>query len=238
MNNGFIAVIDSGVGGVSVLNELIKLMPGENFLYFGDNENAPYGNRSERELLYLVFNIVKYLETYKIKAMVIGCNTLSTTVFQKIKEFCKVPIFGVFPPVEKVILENDNVLLLATCRTAENFKDTKGVRAVGLSDLALDIERNVNDLSKIDFNRHFFNIEGHYDAIILGCTHYNFIKNEIYDYFCPLKIYCGETFTANSVLNYLKKTKSLVINKRFSVLFTGKFAEKNKLFFEKSGQLY
>ena len=77
MNNQYIAVIDSGIGGISVLRELIKSFPCEKFLYFGDNKNTPYGNKSKRDLLNLAIHNINILKSYPIKAIVLACNTLS-----------------------------------------------------------------------------------------------------------------------------------------------------------------
>lgn len=236
MNDGFIAVLDSGVGGISVLKELIKLMPNERYLYFGDNKNAPYGNKEEKELLDITYNNIRRLENYNIKILVIGCNTLSVTILEQIKRFAKVPTFGVFPPVCKALDENDKVLLLSTCRTAKKFIGDARLKVVGLKNLAKDVEEHLDNLALIDLDKHLYNIKGRFDAVVLGCTHYIFIKNKIFDYFCPLKIYNGEYFTAEEVYRFIKNNKSLENNKGFSLLFMGESASINERFFIKSGQ--
>ena len=92
-----IAVIDSGVGGISVLKELIALLPEENFLFFGDEANAPYGTKSREEVCSITVNNVKRLiEDYNIKAAVIACNTAtgaSVTVLRDI--YPEIPIIGI-----------------------------------------------------------------------------------------------------------------------------------------------
>ena len=78
MNNDYIAVLDSGIGGISVLNELLKLMPNQNFIYFGDNKNAPYGSKNLKTLLELTKSNLDYLtSSFNLKGLVLGCNTLS-----------------------------------------------------------------------------------------------------------------------------------------------------------------
>lgn len=84
MNNGYVAVIDSGIGGFSVLSEMLKIMPNENYIYFGDNQNAPYGNRTNSDLFSITMQNLMYLHTFNIKAIVFGCNTISTNLLSKV----------------------------------------------------------------------------------------------------------------------------------------------------------
>lgn len=246
MNNGYIAVLDSGVGGISVLNELIKLMPNEQYLYLGDNGNAPYGNRTKTDLAIITFNNIDKIMRYKIKALVIGCNTISTTIFDLVSEYAGVPTFGVFPPIEKNICERKKVLLLSTIRTAKEYENVKNISVIGLEGLARDIEKNQNDLSKVNFVEHlnnpnnvFFQYNGEidsYNTVVLGCTHYYFIKKQIFDHFQPQNLDCGSVFTAKAVYEIIKKQKSLDKSYKYNILFIGDYAYENKKFFIKSGQ--
>ncbi|MBQ8426891.1 MAG: aspartate/glutamate racemase family protein [Clostridia bacterium] len=247
MNEGCIAVLDSGVGGISVLNELIKLMPNERYLYFGDNENAPYGNRTKTDLAIITFRNIDKIMRHRIKALVIGCNTISTTILDYVSDYAGVPTFGVFPPIESTLLERKNVLLLSTVRTAKEYEKVKGLSVIGFERLAGDIESNLNDLSKVDLVKNInnsnnvffgkdFNANIRYETIILGCTHYFFIKKQIIDHFRPQNLIGGNIFTAKTVFEFLKTQKSLEKNKQFTVEFIGKYARQNENFFKKSGQ--
>lgn len=247
MREGYIAVLDSGVGGLSVLGEMIELMPNERYLYFGDNENAPYGNRTKMDLVSITLKNLDAIMRYKLKAIVVGCNTISTTILKLVADYSGVPTFGVFPPIEKAVKESNSVLLLSTVRTALEFKNTKNISILGLADLAKQIENNVGDLSKVDFaksinnpNNVFFsnshNKNSRYDTVILGCTHYFFVKNKILDHFRPQNLISGTPFTAGAVFRYLKSVKSIEKNNRFSIKFIGNSAYFNEQFFKKSGQ--
>jgi len=244
MNDGYIAILDSGIGGISVLLELIKLLPNERYLYFGDNHNAPYGNKSLSQLLRITEKNIDYIKQYKIKALIFACNTLSVTILDKIKEYAKVPVFGVFPPVETAVMNGGNVLLLSTCRTAEKFKNNAKFTALGLRDLANEIENNCFSLDEFDFLCGLTDLERKiiykkpYETVVLGCTHYFFIKNKIFDHLKPQKILGGENFTAKKVFDFIKSQKTLVKNKGFEVFFVGKNQERNKKFFEKVVKLY
>lgn len=247
MNDGYIAILDSGIGGLSVLSELLRIMPNEKYLYFGDNDNAPYGNRTFRDLLHITFKSIDAIKRYNIKALVIGCNTLSTTIFDYIADYACVPTFGTFPPIEQALLRNEKILLLATERTASVYKDVGGVSTIGLKTLARDIERNMFNLDSVDFEENLYNNENvrygetnidniHFNTVVLGCTHYFFVKNKIFDHFRPQKLVGGNYFTAKSVFEFLRTSKSLVNYNRKCITFVGKNSETNREFFIKSGQ--
>lgn len=244
MSDGFIAVIDSGIGGIYVLEKLIKAFPNERFLYYGDNGNAPYGNLSKTELLLLAMKSIDAVKRYSIKALVVACNTLSVNVLKNIEEYAGVSVFGVFPPVELCVLNKERTLLLATERTAENYRGIENVDSVGLPTLAEEIEnaalRNkVIDVSEIISGNHsgvYSDEKGYYDSVILGCTHYGFVKNEIFNHFCPRKIIGGEKFTINNLRVFLNCEKSSLIYNENRVFFLGEFADFNKKIFDLSGQ--
>ena len=247
MKKEYIALLDSGIGGISVLNELLKLLPNERYLYYGDNDNAPYGNRSIRELMSITFKNVDEIKRYDVKVLIIACNTLSTTLLDVIAGYSGIPTFGVFPPVEQPLMNREKTLLLSTNRTAMNFKNAEGLFVLGLKRLARDIEYNMFNLGSIKFSDYLCddaNISfgngvnfGSIDSVVLGCTHFEFIKKQIIDHFRPQKIFKGQVFTAKKVYNFLKNIKSLENNKRNEILFIGKNAKLNQKFFEKSGQM-
>lgn len=242
MNNSYIAVLDSGIGGISVLKDLIKVLPGEKFLYFGDNGNAPYGNKTIDELTVISKRNIDLIKRYPVKCLVLGCNTLSVNIIYSIMRYSALPTFGVFPPVERVS-KNKKTLLLSTLRTAKTFTSSDNLHVLGLKNLVYDIENNVGDLTKINIERNlslsegfFINKKNYYDTIILGCTHYVFIKNKISDHFCPKNIISGNEYTVKAVLDFLQNNKSLVNNKGFEVKFIGNFAVFNEHFYISSGQ--
>ena len=244
MRDGYIAVLDSGIGGLSVLNELVKLLPNERYLYLGDNGNAPYGGKSLRELMALTEKNIDLLKSYDLKALVLGCNTLSANLYKQISEYSGVPTFGVYPPVEFASMLGGEVLLLATERTAERFKGIDHLTTVGLRNLARDIENNIYNTRAIDVKNNllqhsvgkFVNQSGYYKTVILGCTHYFFVKNKILDHFRPQNIINGDHFTAKCVHDFLKNSKSLGNNKRFSVFFLGEFSKYNEKFWVYGGK--
>ncbi len=247
MNNGYIGVLDSGVGGISTLLELIKVMPNERYLYFGDNKNAPYGSRTEKDLLLLTARNIFYLDSFGLKAIVLACNTLSVTVSENLRSIINVPTFGVFPPVEKAALSGERTLFLATPRTIENYRRTArydNVYPVALPNLAATIENNAGNLENSDVDGELtkaltlgglsaYDKTGAFDNVILGCTHYAFVQNKIFNHFKPKIISNGNFYTAKVVSKKLKNLKSSVNNKGFELRFVGENARFNRFFFEK-----
>ena len=242
MNNQSIAVIDSGFGGLSVLHNLVKNFPNEHFIYLGDNDNAPYGNLSKTNLLRLAIKSIDLVKGYNIKGIVLACNTLSVNLFMEIKEYSGLPTFCTFPPVEKCELENKSTLLLATERTAKNYKTLDNLKVVGLKDLALIIEKNILDLEEFNFSDYFATIEkennlkGHYETVVLGCTHYNFVKNQIFVHFRPQNFYDGTENLINVMKKVFQTQKSLLNYNKFGTLFIGNNAKLNEYIYNVSGQ--
>lgn len=230
MEREFIGVIDSGVGGLSVLKELVKNLPNESFIYFGDNQNAPYGEKGNRVLSNLCFNALCRFNEYKMKAVVVGCNTLSVNVLENIKKFFDFEIFGVYPPILPPLLKGYNAVLLATPKTSEKMDKLKGLTIKPLNRLAKDIEDNLHNINNINIRSHLGEKTNKFDAIILGCTHYDLIKNEIINHFQPREVYSGVTYTVNKLKEFCKYNKSLVKYSKNRVLFIGENAEINKKF--------
>lgn len=236
MRDEYIAVIDSGIGGLNVLSRLLKKHPNEKFLYFSDSKNAPYGNKNVDELYKIACQNIDYVRLFGVKALVLGCNTLSCNLLDELSEYSRVPTFGVTPPIDYATKHYNKVLLLATVKTAQRYSGEYNIDVVGMKDLAEDIEKNCFNLDSIDFYNHlenrsvgdFVKGKGEYGAVILGCTHYNFIKNKIFDHLKPQAIISSEDFLPLLSYNKENNGKSLVKNKRFSVLFVGGDACRNK----------
>ncbi len=243
MQNDFIAVIDSGIGGMSVLKALTKNFPNERFLYFGDNLNAPYGNRSVQNLMSITMRNIDYIKRFGIKAIVLACNTLSVNILNNVKEYSGVPVIGTYPPVESRVLKDEKVLLLSTVRTAEIYSGFKNLDVVGLPNLAEDIEKHAFSLGKVNFKEHmklystgcFVDEYGYYDTIILGCTHYYFIKNQIFNHFFPQRLDCGHNFTVKELYRVLQSCKLSDNYCHFGVKFVGESEKFNKLFWVGGG---
>lgn len=214
--NDFILVIDSGNGGEYTLKQLQKQLPTENFIFFKDEKNAPYGNKSKKQLQNITkHNLKILLSKYKVKAVVFACNTLSVVVLKQIKKYLKnIKMIGVFPPIKKALSKNKRVLVLSTFATLnigkidKNYKDNKNVSFVGFKDLAKMIDENINNLDNLlTFLQKNLNIYSNIQNVVLGCTHFNLIKHQLRIVLNnkKLKFYEGSKLTTKRLKNYLIK---------------------------------
>lgn len=248
MNNLPIGVIDSGIGGLSVLLELDEAFSNQTFIYNGDNDNAPYGEKSNRELLSRALTCVLEMDRFNVKTVVVACNTLSVNVLPDLEYYSQKKCFGVFPPVEKSVALGESVLL-CTPRTAQNYYKVKGLMVLPLPKLAKDIEDNLFCADNIKLENHVLSAFDHfclknklkdvnfYDFIkertlVLGCTHYVLIKNEFINHFQPQKILTSNEDAIFNLKKHLKNAKSLDKHKENRILFIGKNADKNKKAFD------
>lgn len=192
--NSPIGVIDSGVGGISVLKELIKLMPNENFLYFGDNKNAPYGTKSADVVRQLMAENAQCLIQNGVKAIVIACNTATGAAAKDLREkYSKIPIIGIEPAIKPSARykEHSNVLVMATPLTLEQdkfldlmdrFSDSANIIPLPCPGLMELVEAGEISGEKIDsYLDDLFKpfLDKKIDSVVLGCTHYPHIKDAV-----------------------------------------------------------
>ena len=190
----YIAVFDSGVGGISVLRHLVRVMPGERFLYFGDSANAPYGSRSTEEVRQLTLDGAGYLlENFPLKALVIACNTATAAAVRQVREkYPDLIVVGIEPAL-KVAADNfpgGRIGVMATEVTLREekfdtllhrFARSCTIAKIPAPGLVQRIEAGDTDgpetealLRKI-LGSHIGNL----DALVLGCTHYPFAAKAI-----------------------------------------------------------
>ncbi len=188
----YIAVIDSGVGGISVLRELIRCMPNERYLYFGDSANAPYGTRPAEEVIRMTEATVARLMKRGIKALVVACNTATAVAIATLR--AKYPDFiivGIEPALKPAVQQfpHGTVGIMATPVTLKGDKlkklmeqythgDLHLIPAPGLVEL---VEAGLTDSPEMDaFLRPILEpFAGALDALVLGCTHYPFASRAI-----------------------------------------------------------
>ena len=190
----YIAVFDSGVGGISVLRHLRKALPGERFLYFGDSANAPYGSRPTEEVRALTLAAVRYLlSEYPLKALVIACNTATGAAVNDVRAaYPELIVVGIEPAL-KVAADHfpgGRVGVMATEVTLREEKfDTLlhrfdedvtiyKIPAPGLVEL---VEAGKVDTPETEalLKKVLGPYLGKLDALVLGCTHYPFARNAI-----------------------------------------------------------
>ena len=123
----FIVVMDSGIGGASVLKEIRKLLPNHKYIYFADTKNAPYGNKTKNKILEVVTkNIIKLNKKNKIGVLVLACNTASCVCSRFLRQTFNFPIICVEPPIKKAVEKGyKNIAILATPQTLKTNKIIK-----------------------------------------------------------------------------------------------------------------
>lgn len=189
-----IGIFDSGVGGISVLREAVKRLPNEDFIYYGDSKNAPYGEKNVEEIQKLVFGVTEKLIDRQVKAIVVACNTATSAAIDKLREKYKdMPVIGIEPALKPAIKlkRNGKIIVMATPVTLkeskfmnlmEKYEGIADIAPVPCPGLAEIIEQGhfdgpiVKDYIETKLSTYK---EHKIAAIVLGCTHYPFVKDEI-----------------------------------------------------------
>ena len=221
----YIAVFDSGVGGISVLRHLLRYLPGERFLYFGDSANAPYGSRSTEEVRQLTLAAAEFLtREYPIKALVIACNTATAAAVQQLRErYPQLIVIGIEPAL-KVAADHfpgGRIGVMATEVTLREEKidtllhrfDTECTIAnIPAPGLVQKIEAGKADCPETEalLREILADHIGALDALVLGCTHYPFAAKAISRILGPeVTLLDGGDGTARETKRRLKAAKLL-----------------------------
>ncbi|MBX7310466.1 glutamate racemase [Clostridium chauvoei] len=189
-----IGFFDSGVGGLSVMREALKIMPNEDYIYFGDSKNAPYGTKSVTEVRDLTFKAVEFLLSQGAKGIVIACNTATSAAVAELrKAYPQVPLVGIEPALKPAVeLENEgNILIMATPITLrekkfnllmDKYREVACIEPVPCAGLMEFIERGIlkgEELEEYLKQKLSCYIDLKIAAIVLGCTHYPFISETL-----------------------------------------------------------
>lgn len=208
--NGHVGVFDSGVGGISVLRALARALPNEDFVYFGDSANAPYGEKSREQVVRLSRGIVDRLLDEGAKAIVIACNTATSAAAATLRaDYAHVPIIGVEPALKPATLAPDakRILVMATPITlrldkyqqlAEKWGSGHEVISAPCPGLADRIEQgNLDEPDVVELLRSLVGAyAGKVDSVVLGCTHYPFVARQIREVVGDVPLFDGAQGTA------------------------------------------
>lgn len=196
MNNNPIGVYDSGIGGLTVFSKLVKLLPNENFIYFGDTANIPYGTKSKEELLVITHKIMNIFKNFNVKGVVMACNTTSAVAYDTLKNDYDFTLYPVIQTACKVFAEMGikKIGTLSTEATANSHayklqlqKYAPNIEVVehGCPGKWVECVENgtQNDPENIEIIKENLNVllEQNVEKIILGCTHYPYLKNILCD---------------------------------------------------------
>jgi len=193
MRNKPIGIFDSGVGGLTIYEEIHKLLPNESIIYLADSMNAPYGEKSKEEIIQISVKNTEFLLSKGCKLIVVACNTASTNAVKYLREHYSIPIIRVQPAIKPAALNSKSkvVGILATKSTLKSellFETSQrfaqGVEVVeqvgeGLVDLIEAGKMHSPDMTKL-LSRHIGPmLEKNIDYLVLGCTHYPFLTDQI-----------------------------------------------------------
>lgn len=192
-----IGVFDSGVGGLTVAREIMRNLPKEDIVYFGDTARVPYGSKSKDNIIRFSKQIINFLQTQDVKAIVIACNTASALALDAVKEEFDIPILGVVEPGARAALTVTQTKKIGVIGTEAT------VRSAMYEKIIQGVDPNVSVIAKAcplfvplveeGFQKHHVTEEiieyylselkeSEIDALILGCTHYPLLRSKIREY--------------------------------------------------------
>ncbi|MBQ4309948.1 MAG: glutamate racemase [Lachnospiraceae bacterium] len=189
-----IGVFDSGMGGVRVLKDLVRVLPEEDFIYFGDSANAPYGTKTPEQIRELSVRAAEHLIGKNVKALVIACNTATSAAAEILRaEHPELPVIGIEPALKPAVtaFPGGNIVVMATpvtlklekfARLLGQFSGQANVTLLPVHGLVELIEQGITEGPEVRevLISHFAQYPGrHIDAVVLGCTHFPYVKDEI-----------------------------------------------------------
>lgn len=243
-NNGKIGIFDSGIGGVTVLREIIKILPNENYLYYSDSKHNPYGDKTDEEIKQFCDNIVQHFIRENCKVIVIACNTASSKVAKQLREkYPQIPFIAIEPAYKMVYdyAYDKPTLVMATKGTINSEKfnlllkkydnhKTYLLPCIGLADR---IEQGNKEEIRKYLKEHISCYQGKVENVVLGCTHYPLIQKEIQEVLGQVQFFNGAPNLAKHLQDVLEE-KQMLYHGEGNVEFEDSqgMEQKKKRFFE------
>ncbi|MCK4240080.1 MAG: glutamate racemase [Candidatus Atribacteria bacterium] len=222
MNEQPIGFLDSGLGGLSVVKEVKKLLPRENIEYFADNLRQPYGEKSQPELVKYTLQIVNFLLKKKIKVCVIACNTATAASLTQAKNIFNIPIMGVIQPAVQDAIKNtsnNRVGVIATEFTTKNRAYPEEIKKIAPhievftnfcpEFVPLVESGKLTDPETYTIAQIYLKPlkDAQIDTLILGCTHYSFLKKVISKIMGPEVILIDPAISTSLILKEILSQK-------------------------------
>jgi glutamate racemase len=189
MNNSPIGIFDSGIGGLSILKEINRVLPNENTIYLADNKNCPYGNKDISDIIKLSLKNASVLIKMNCKIIVVACNTATTNAIKEIRNSFTVPVIGIEPAIKPAILntKTNKIGVLATemtltsnlfNQTSNKFSDNiEIIEQIGFGLVNLIEKGDINKGNTKQLLKSYIDpmLDLNIDQLVLGCTHYHFL---------------------------------------------------------------
>lgn len=223
-----IGIFDSGLGGLTVYREINKLLPNEDIIYFGDTMRVPYGNKSPQNIKLFARQITEFLSSFKVKMIVVACNTVSANALGVVKKHTDAKVVGVIEPGVKAALnvtKTNKILVIGTRATVNSHAYSEAIKRfnneVQVEEVACPLfvplveEGFVNDKISFEVAKRYLSCyrNSSFDTIILGCTHYPLLKNTIKKVLPSINIVDSSFSCAVAVKNMLLTNDILNIKK-------------------------
>ena len=218
MNNNKIGIFDSGIGGVTVLKEILKILPNENYIYYSDSKNNPYGDKSDEEIFNMCDKIVKEFIKKECKAIVIACNTASAKAAKKLREKYPEEIIIAIEPAYKMVHDfayEKPTLVMATKGTIESEKfhklyekyDNHKTYLMACKGLADIIEEGNEEKIKKYLKENLSEYVGKVENVVLGCTHYPLVQKQIAQVLGNVEFFNGAPNLAKHLKDILEENE-------------------------------
>ena len=193
-NNAPIGVFDSGVGGLTVAREIIRQLPNESVVYFGDTARVPYGSKSKETIIRYSRQIVRFLKSKNVKAIVVACNTASAFALDTIEKELDIPIIGVVKPGAKAAIDSTKNKIIGIIGTEGTIKSELYTEYINGKDPDITVvgkacplfvplveEGLLHDSVTDEIATRYLNElkKKNIDSLILGCTHYPLLRSTV-----------------------------------------------------------
>ena len=216
MNNNIIGIFDSGIGGVTVLKEILKILPNENYIYYSDSKNNPYGDKSDEEIFNMCDRIVMKFVEQECKAIVIACNTASAKAAKQLREKYPQEIIIAIEPAYKMVHDfayEKPTLVMATKGTIESEKfhklyekyDNHKTYLMACKGLADIIEEGNEEKIQKYLKENLSEYVGKVENVVLGCTHYPLVQKQIVQVLGNVQFFNGAPNLAKHLRDVLEE---------------------------------
>ena len=244
-----IGVMDSGVGGLTVLKHLQELCPNEKYIYTGDTKNLPYGEKTKDELIKIAKKVFDFYANLNTKAVVMACNTTSATVYDELKNDYDFEIYPIIQIISQCITQNKNInkiAIMATNATVNSGKYTEELKKNNPKIKTFEqacplwvpvVEKKLKEYNKEKIITEYLDkvLAFQPEKIILGCTHYPYLLNELEKY-APRDIFVNPAMTfAKFIKEDLTKNELLSPNKNGKTVY---YASANPKEFKENAKLF